>query len=470
MYPWREAAPLILDPVLYAPPEIISGAAGFDKTLLPEVADLIGSHLQLHHPLLRFCKVKQLAQYLSLTDFDDAVIHPLCEVLSWSRGTRPVLVEQGQAVNPRMRLTIDSRGIKGIERVSDSAEESTVIGLSLPSHAYIVESVQQLSGVGIQFQLGMSRLRVPASANISIWNIPSPHILPSLAHGTLPNKPLSGRFAALDLDPKHTSGISFFLGRGICAIHGHTKRGSQALQAFQYLRDFHKLTDSHSWIYIPITANDKVIAVSTLTMKSGKYFIGRPFNRGPKVENTETLYELQQSEDRHLTLLYNVSHRPAVSFIGAGTMGEAASAVLPNIPEPFHYKCNSFAPLERVVKAHVFTDNKSDKCRGILLEYENGIKRALGQCRLGLYPVRCYEYPTRLCSTSVKSIRNKYGWPDKGIRVTFGSEAGMSTEEDATKWEIFPMKGILQFSYCGLSTVLEVHDTSTMTILLFDHA
>lgn len=121
----------------------------------------------------------------------------------------------------------------------------------------------------------MSRLQVPTSVNISIWNIPSPHALPSLAHGTPLNKPLSGRFAALDLDPNHTTGISFFLnGNKIKAIHGHTKRGLQALQAFQYLRGFRG--EFPDWIYIPITAKDKVIAISAVrTKRQPKEVIGK---------------------------------------------------------------------------------------------------------------------------------------------------------------------------------------------------
>lgn len=156
MYPWRDAVPLTLDPVLYAPTEILSSAAGFSKSLLPDMAGLIGGYLQLSHPLLRFCKVMQLAQYLRLAESGNAVTHPLCEVLSWSRGASPILVEQGQAVNPLMRLTIDSRGIKSIERLSEKLEQSATMGLSLYSHAYIVESVEQLSGVGVEFLVSLS--------------------------------------------------------------------------------------------------------------------------------------------------------------------------------------------------------------------------------------------------------------------------------------------------------------------------
>lgn len=158
LYPWRGARSLMLDPMLYTTAESISRTAGFQKTFLPEVADLIGGNLQPSHPLLRFCKVIQLARYLNLAELGDAVTRPLCEVLSWSRGTSPIFVEGGQSIDRRMRLTIDSRGIKSIGMVSESesSEENTVMGSSCFTHVYIVESVKGLSGVDIGFQVSLS--------------------------------------------------------------------------------------------------------------------------------------------------------------------------------------------------------------------------------------------------------------------------------------------------------------------------
>lgn len=110
----------------------------------------------------------------------------------------------------------------------------------------------------------MSRLHVPTSANIKLWNIPSPHVLPSPANGPPLNTPLSGRFAALNLDPDHTTGLSFFLiNQRIHDIHGHTKRGSKALEAYQRLHNPRRSIPDE-WIYIPITANDKVISIGTV--------------------------------------------------------------------------------------------------------------------------------------------------------------------------------------------------------------
>lgn len=59
------------------------------------------------------------------------------------------------------------------------------------------------------------------------------------------------------------TGLSFFLiNERIQAIHGHTKRGSQALEAYQRLHSLRKTIPD--WVYIPITANDKVISIGTV--------------------------------------------------------------------------------------------------------------------------------------------------------------------------------------------------------------
>lgn len=194
-------------------------------------------------------------------------------------------------------------------------------------------------------------------------------------------------------------------------------------------------------------------------MESGKYFIGRASN-SPNTKTNETLYEMQQSD--RPTIIYDVVNRNFIWFVGAGTIGEPASGIesdtkYPNDSRSYLY--NSYAPLERVVKAHVFTDNEADRCRGILLEYEDGTKRALGQCRLGFDLVRCYENPTTFCYLPVEPIyKENRGYQDKGIQVTFDSETGPFAEQDTAKWEIYPMKGTLQFAFHNLETIVKIHD------------
>ncbi|KAL7902765.1 hypothetical protein HDV64DRAFT_266767 [Trichoderma sp. TUCIM 5745] len=350
MYPWRDTAPLDLDPVLYVPTEILSSAAGFPKSFLPDVAGLIGGHLELTHPLLRFCKVIQLAQYLSVAEPGNAVTHPLCDVLSWSRGASPILVEQGQAVNPWIRLTIDSRGIKSIERISDQLEKSTAIGLSLYSHVYIVEPVEKLSGVDVEFlRLHSLRKAIP------------------------------------------------------------------------------------DWVYIPITANDKVISVGTV--------------------RTISLLKSPAAIRRKMGPIISYS------IVVTDTVGEATSGLELRTDDPLQSAINCYESLERVVCAKVFSENESGKCRGILLEYEDGIKRTLGQCRLGFDAVRSYEHPTSFCYLSISyRIHEHLAYFGKNVYVAFNSETSSVEGQGTAEWEIHPMQGTLHFAYNSYETVINVYD------------
>lgn len=64
---------------------------------------------------------------------------------------------------------------------------------------------------------------------------------------------------------------------------------------------------------------------------------------------------------------------------------------------PIRGGCYSFAPLKDVVRISIYRSTKRKLCRGILLEYQNGAQRSLGQCRLGVDKGKHYTKPTRLC-------------------------------------------------------------------------
>lgn len=193
-------------------------------------------------------------------------------------------------------------------------------------------------------------------------------------------------------------------------------------------------------------------------MKSGKYFIGLSYSRS-RAHFTETLYNIPQFEDRHLTLIHNGSNHSIASFIGADTVGEATSGLELRINDPLPFAINCYESLERVVCAQVFSEIESGKCRGILLEYEDGIKRTLGQCRLGFDVVRSYEHPTSFCYLSITyRIHEHLGYFGKKPYVAFNSETSSVEGQGTAEWETYPMRGTLHFAYTSSETVLKVYD------------
>lgn len=167
-YPWRKAAPLKLLSsasggwASWDFMKKISDICGYKTVLLPELSTLIIGRLPHRHFRLleSFCSVSQLAEELHKVEADKATIYPLYAVLSWTRGKLPQLVQHEQLADSPMRLTIDSRGIKTIERISESLESPATEDSKILAHslAFIVEPVEKLQSVEIEFQVRSSSI------------------------------------------------------------------------------------------------------------------------------------------------------------------------------------------------------------------------------------------------------------------------------------------------------------------------
>lgn len=88
----------------------------------------------------------------------------------------------------------------------------------------------------------------------------------------------------------------------------------------------------------------------------------------------------------------------------------------PAIPGPFpppesqsilvgHQALFFSAPLDNVTRLQVLGDPRSGHCHAVLLDYANGSRRALGNCRLGVDPViGTYLQPARICCRLVTPV------------------------------------------------------------------
>lgn len=74
---------------------------------------------------------------------------------------------------------------------------------------------------------------------------------------------LPSHLVATNLDPRHCTGISFFItaipGSKIVGIYGHGHRDLRHSETFEYMSSLHGCR--LIWIYIPLAANDKIKAV-----------------------------------------------------------------------------------------------------------------------------------------------------------------------------------------------------------------
>lgn len=153
------------------------------------------------------------------------------------------------------------------------------------------------------------------------------------------------------------------------------------------------------------------------------------------------------------TLIYQSPAGEVISFVGGHADGAALwtteqksdAEVEPVLPtfryrkHPFRSASYSSAPLRNVIRAQVFYERRASAsaCRGIVLEYRDGSKRALGQCRLGVdQSEECFE-PARLCYGSLGK---------NSVQVTVCSRGGSHAgHEEETGWTCCSMRGVLEF-------------------------
>lgn len=192
-------------------------------------------------------------------------------------------------------------------------------------------------------------------------------------------------------------------------------------------------------------------------MKSGTYFIGFPFVM-VKGEITETLHLIQAADDSRLTLIHEVPYDKGISFMAVDKIARTTSRITTNRMDFFYFATHSYASLEGVVNAHVFKDKEQGVCRGILLEYEDGTQRALGQCRLGLDTVQCYKHPTKFHYAIVESSSYIKKHHYKCLQAAFDAESGLFSTHDTSEWKTCPMKGFLQISFSHWEVGGRIHD------------
>jgi hypothetical protein len=178
-----------------------------------------------------------------------------------------------------------------------------------------------------------------------------------------------------------------------------------------------------------------------------------------------TLHELEQDSCRHLNLIYFFKHDGFLTLIQADgdkkivTMDADRPATIQSLPQAFY----SSASLEGILNVDVFTNEYKSICRGILIEYEDGSKRALGQCRLGLDTVQSWHKPLSFFyvatayERNVPSLVREYE-ESRCVKVAFDSESSHISEDGSLEANYYEMKGYINFWFTQHDTELRIVD------------
>lgn len=185
-------------------------------------------------------------------------------------------------------------------------------------------------------------------------------------------------------------------------------------------------------------------------MKSGQSIIGTLPSNGQKFRLNKRLYTM---EDDHPLLIHNILSGDPISYIGLNTKPKMITRgfITPK-KSPLAFGCFSSASLENVQNIFVFTDDLTKLCKGIMIEYSNSLKRALGQCRLGLDSVQKYNRPLKFSYGTTKSIWKRH----KSVYVSFDLENDLHLRDKKLSWKHYEMRGQLSFWFTAHDVALRV--------------
>lgn len=115
----------------------------------------------------------------------------------------------------------------------------------------------------------------------------------------------------------------------------------------------------------------------------------------------------------------------------------------------------SRAPLEGLRSVEVFYDENSRYCRGMLLNYQNGGCRAVGQCRIHVDPAKQFMKPSQICFRTdiIRVIGGNQHKEISAVQVDWNSNRHTHEEKG---WRCEPLEGKLLYRYS--------HDSSSIYI------
>ncbi|POR32421.1 Uncharacterized protein TPAR_07376 [Tolypocladium paradoxum] len=453
--PWQGALPLDVEPsVGYRNPNGILDDLPRMPSLPPE----------LRLKIWEFCASSPLQLYTAVSDLRDEMASskqrkwssiPLIEIKSWARSCQ--LECDDTPDNPIIRLTFDSRGLRRIERLSKPQSRSSS---GSDFNAFVVEAAERFSGVLVEFQLGLARLQLPTGeANgFHIWDTPCPPPL-KRCFSDLSNLPPPCHLGTVQL--RACTGITFFMSSGSTyAVHAHTSNRLSAQSTFEALPTAQRKIVS--WVYVPIEGGITKFGFSQVRKRPGNVTRSQSF-----LLSTESAGNIFIGRHRTsfsvikqpLTLIHDKPDGLPISFVGAYSEDEGHRLQDTNLshersPSTAITPSFSSASLERASRIQIFYISETAICRGIIIQYEDGLRRALGQCRLGIDPVQEFAMPTHLCFSNATFRQPRMDEELRGVSVV-STTAKRIHDHKGPCWTCCEMTGFLNFYFENGATKLE---------------
>lgn len=119
-----------------------------------------------------------------------------------------------------------------------------------------------------------------------------------------------------------------------------------------------------------------------------------------------------------------------------------------------HNTLFSAAPLKNVVQATVFHRPGTNLSSGVLFDYENGGRRAVGECRIGHDSSTTYAKPRAMCVRLERYEQGPHLLSRPAVQVEFFGDEEHSHAQPY--WSCYEMSGTLRWFYNYKDSLVEV--------------
>lgn len=325
------------------------------------------------------------------------------------------------------------------------------------------------------------RLKMPRKQPaLPIWNTSAPPDLTSgKAYGT---ERLSRNQISKLSDPycfswQHLHAVEVDKIRGItfyfrlqtfAGIHIHYEEKPSAMDD-KYEQFVNRRQDKSTWIYLPISKNDQLLALDIRQMRRlgmnilsrtrlvGDIIIGPQFQSpfkdlGLSKSTPQTIVYSEALEGSPVTFLDTYSKRPYQDEPPKLFPLEKYGGV--SDPHPLgHAPFFSWAPLDDISSTLTFNDWDTGFCQGIMFQYGNGGCRTVGQCRWHVDSVTRVGHP-RVLQFKYERKPARSNSLLHVVRVEFRRSDDEQTEKG---WECHSLKGFVAFWYTEGSSYLAIN-------------
>ncbi|KAF4462859.1 hypothetical protein FALBO_10323 [Fusarium albosuccineum] len=420
----------------------------------------------------------------------DQVSVPLTDIVAWNRGNPIPEYTANQHPLKLVRITLDSRGISRVERLTEhqpalSARQSSVL-------RFVIVDEWRIEGIIMLFKDGLAWLKLPRNhPGLQVWDTPTPpRALPYLPGKAdisqiqkLPKEtefsldycnmfdtlvPAFSHFNVTRL--KGATGVTFVYNGGVkngwmvrtCrleAIHPHTRERPNPSSIDETPLRF-------SSAYLPLAAGDEILGVDIykdmdqisftfVTKLAGIVHVGLQ----PTVEAATRLSSALP--DALIWDQYSLAMRPIIGIYPDRENNEVVFAdrstplIITRNNEP---RLSSWAPLGGIRRVQVYyleTRNGTEYFKGMLIEYESGVQRSVRECTLDIRHTRTWINPTRV-SFAQKNISLIRQLPLERTYLEFDTNpATLSPELDWKTCDLDGSEVHFQYAY-AVSTKVEV--------------